>query len=166
VTAETPGLFVDSPQESDSLYPFLAVPAEPTTKRFISGDAVMHRSRLCALLIDCQTADVDEAARFWSQALGRAVDPDHPGTRGNYRMLETPPDEPIVQIQRVSHESRVHIDIETDDIPAEVARLERLGAKVVDRLERWVVMQAPTGQRFCVVRVQRPGFPKNANAWD
>ena len=77
-----------------------------------------------------------------------------------------PPDEPIVEIQRVDHESRVHIDIETDDIPAEVARLENLGAKVVDRLTRWVVMQAPTGQRFCVVRLQRPGFPKNANRWD
>ena len=129
-------------------------------------DIDMHHSRLCAVLIDCKTSDVDEAAHFWSQALGRAVDPDHPGTRGNYRMLDTPPDEPIVQIQRVEHESRVHIDIETDDIPAEVARLERLGAKVVDRLERWVVMQAPTGQRFCVVRIQRPGFPKNANRWD
>jgi predicted enzyme related to lactoylglutathione lyase len=126
----------------------------------------MHRSRLCALLIDCRTADVAEAASFWAQALGRAVDSGHPGTRGNYVMLETPPDEPIVQIQRVEHDSRVHIDIETDDIPAEVVRLERLGAKVVDRLERWVVMQAPTGQRFCVVRVQRPGFPKNANCWD
>lgn len=126
----------------------------------------MHRSRLCALLIDCNTPDVDAAAQFWAQALGRAVDPAHPGTRGNYRMLETPADEPIVQIQRVTHQSRVHIDIETDDIAAEVARLEGLGAKVVDRLERWVVMQAPTGQRFCVVRVQRPGFPKNANRWD
>jgi hypothetical protein len=94
------------------------------------------------------------------------VDPEHPGSRGNYRMLETPTDEPIVQIQRVDHESRVHIDIETDDIPAEVARLEKLGATVVDRRERWVVMQAPTGQRFCVVRVQRPGFPKNVNRWD
>jgi predicted enzyme related to lactoylglutathione lyase len=117
-------------------------------------------------LIDCNTPDVDEAARFWAAALGRPVDPSHPGTRGNYRMLETPPDEPIVQVQRVEHESRVHIDIETDDIPAEVARLEKLGAKVVDRLERWVVMQAPTGQRFCVVRVQRPGFPKNASRWE
>ena len=126
----------------------------------------MHRSRLCAMLIDCNTSDVDEAANYWSQALGRAVDLNHPGSRGNYRMLETPPDEPIVQIQRVDHESRVHIDIETYDIPAEVARLEKLGAKVVDRLERWVVMQAPTGQRFCVVRVQRPGFPKNANSWE
>jgi predicted enzyme related to lactoylglutathione lyase len=122
----------------------------------------MHYSRLCALLIDCNTANVDEAAQFWAGALGRAIDLEHPGTRGNYRMLETLPDEPLVQIQRVSHESRVHIDIETDDIPAEVARLEKLGAEVVERLARWVVMQSPTGQRFCVVRVQRPGFPKNA----
>jgi hypothetical protein len=117
------------------------------------------------VLIDCRTTNVDEAAGFWSEALGRAIDPKHPGSRGNYRMLETPQDEPIVQIQRVEHESRVHIDIETDNIPAEVSRLEELGARVVDRLERWVVMQAPTGQRFCVVRIQRPGFPKNSNRW-
>jgi hypothetical protein len=126
----------------------------------------MHYSRLCAVLIDCNVPDVDAAARYWAGALGRPVDINHPGSRGNYRMLETPPDEPIVQIQQVDHESRVHIDIETDDIPAEIARLEKLGAKVVNRVERWVVMQAPTGQRFCVVRVQRPGFPKNANSWD
>lgn len=126
----------------------------------------MHRSRLCAVLIDCNVPDINKAASFWAGALGRAVDPDHPGTRGDYVMLETPPDEPIVQIQRVDHESRVHIDIETDDIPAEVARLEKLGATVSKRLERWVVMEAPTGQRFCIVRAQRPGFPKNATRWD
>jgi predicted enzyme related to lactoylglutathione lyase len=129
-------------------------------------EEAMHHSRLCAVLIDCNTPDIDAAANFWAEALGRPVDVDHPGTRGNYRMLVTPEDEPIVQIQRVSHESRVHLDIETDDIPAEVARLEKLGAHVVERLERWVVMQAPSGQRFCVVRIQRPGFPKNANRWD
>ena len=126
----------------------------------------MHRSRLCALLIDCNTDDIEAAAEFWSAALGRGIDRNHPGTRGNYVMLETPEDEPIVQLQRVTHESRVHIDIETDDIPAEVARLETLGAQVAQRLERWVVMEAPTGQRFCIVRVQRPGFPKNATTWD
>src|SRR5215472_5284189 len=126
----------------------------------------MHHSRLCAVLIDCKTADVEEAAHFWAAALGRPVDHEHPGSRGNYRMLKTPPDELIVEIQRVDHESRVHIDIETDDIPAEVARLEKLGAKVVGQVKRWVVMQAPTGQRFCVVRAQRPGFPKNATRWE
>ena len=97
----------------------------------------MHHSRLCALLIDCRTSNLEEAAQFWAKALGRPVDPQHPGTRGNYCMLETPPDEPIVQIQRVEHESRVHIDIETDDIAAEVARLEKLGASVAERLPRW-----------------------------
>ena len=126
----------------------------------------MHHSRLCAVLIDCNTEDVDKAAQFWAGALGRPVDLAHAGSRGNYRMLETPPDEPIVQIQRVGHESRVHLDIETDDMPAEIARLTDLGAKIVTRLERWVVMEAPTGQRFCVVRIQRPGFPKNANRWE
>ena len=125
----------------------------------------MHHSRLCAVLIDCKSGDIDAAAEFWAAALGREVDLEHPGSRKNYRMLETPPGEPIVQIQRVEHDSRVHIDIETDDIPAEVSRLELLGAFIVDRLERWVVMQAPTGQKFCVVRVQRPGFPNNASCW-
>ncbi|HTT85209.1 MAG TPA: VOC family protein [Rhizomicrobium sp.] len=126
----------------------------------------MHHSRINGVLIDCRTDNIDEAARFWAEALGRPLDPKHPGSRGNYRMLETPPDEISVQIQRVDHDSRVHIDIETDDIPAEVARLEKLGAKVDQRKERWVVMRAPSGQRFCVVRVQRAGFEKNANRWE
>ncbi|MBV9572357.1 MAG: VOC family protein [Alphaproteobacteria bacterium] len=126
----------------------------------------MHHSRINGILIDCKVDDIDDAARFWAEALGRKIDPGHPGSRGNYRMLETPADELSVQIQRVEHESRVHIDIETDDIGAEVARLEKLGARVDKRLERWVVMQAPSGQRFCVVRVQRAGWPKNANRWE
>ena len=125
----------------------------------------MHRSRINGILIDCNVEDVNAAATFWAEALGRPVDPNHPGTRGNYVMLETPSDEISVQIQRVDHESRIHLDIETDDIPAEVARLEKLGATVDNRKERWVVMRAPSGQRFCVVRVQRDGFEKNANSW-
>jgi hypothetical protein len=90
---------------------------------------------------------------------------DHPGSRDKYRQLATPPDQPMIQLQRVDHESRVHLDIETDDIEAEIARLENLGATIFKRLDRWVVMQAPSGQRFCVVRVQRPDWPKNANRW-
>jgi hypothetical protein len=62
----------------------------------------MHRSRLNGILIDCKVDDIDSAARFWAGALGRPVDPTHPGTRGNYVMLETPPDEISVQIQRGS----------------------------------------------------------------
>ena len=81
-------------------------------------------------------------------------------------MLDDRPAEISIQVQRVDHESRVHIDIETDDISAEVARLEKLGATVDKRLERWVVMRAPSGQRFCVVRVQRDGFDEDANSWE
>jgi predicted enzyme related to lactoylglutathione lyase len=125
----------------------------------------MHRSRINGILIDCNVDDIQQAVRFWAEALGRPVDPDHPGTRGDYVMLENRPDEISVQIQRVEHESRIHLDIETDDIPAEVARLEKLGATVHKRMERWVVMEAPSGQRFCVVRVQREGFEKDALTW-
>ena len=125
-----------------------------------------HRSRINGILIDCNVDDIQSAALFWAEALGRPVNPDHRGTRGDYVMLEDRPDQISVQIQRVDHESRVHIDIETDDIPAEVARLEKLGATVDKQLERWVVMRAPSGQRFCVVRVQRAGFAADANEWE
>lgn len=126
----------------------------------------MHRSRINGILIDCQAEDIDDAARFWAEVLGRPIDPDHPGTRENYRMLATPPGEISVQIQRVDHESRIHLDIETDDIPSEVERLEKLGATIDKRMERWVVMRAPSGHRFCVVRVQRDGFPDGATNWE
>ena len=126
----------------------------------------MHRSRINGILIDCNTDDIDAAAHFWAEALGRPVDPDHPGTRGNYRMLATPEGEISVQIQRVEHDSRIHLDIETDDIPAEVERLRKLGATIDTQMERWVVMRAPSGQRFCVVRVQRDGFSEDAISWE
>ena len=65
--------------------------------------------------------------------------------------LENDSDDVYVLLQSVDHESRVHIDIETDDIPAEVKRLESLGATVVAQVKEWTVMQAPSGQRFCVI---------------
>jgi catechol 2,3-dioxygenase-like lactoylglutathione lyase family enzyme len=125
----------------------------------------MHRSRINGILIDCKVDDIDAASRFWAEALGRPIDRDHPGTRGDYVMLETPKGEISVQIQRVGHESRIHLDIETDDIPAEVERLEKLGATIDRKMERWVVMRAPSGHRFCVVRVQREGFDNDARIW-
>ena len=65
-----------------------------------------HRSRLNGILIDCNVDDIDAAARFWAEALGRPVNPDHPGTRGNYVMLEDRPGDIAIQVQRVDHESR------------------------------------------------------------
>ena len=55
---------------------------------------------------------------------------------------------------------------ETDDVEAEVSRLEELGAKRIAQVKRWWVMEAPTGQRFCVVRPQRADFEVGANVWN
>jgi len=60
----------------------------------------------------------------------------------------------------------VHLDIETDDVPAEVKRLQRLGAKTVKKVKTWVVMEAPTGHRFCVVRKRHPRFDATATQWE
>jgi hypothetical protein len=60
----------------------------------------------------------------------------------------------------------VHLDFACDDVPAEVARLERLGATVVKTLKNWTVMQAPTGHRFCVIRARRPDFAASAHRWE
>jgi predicted enzyme related to lactoylglutathione lyase len=126
----------------------------------------MHRSRLGTIVIDCQTQDVESATAFWSQALGWDARPLSDPAEAHYRVFASPPDQPTVLVQAVSHPSRVHIDIETDDIEAEVARLEQLGARRVAFVKRWWVMEAPTGQRFCVVRPQRADFATHANAWD
>lgn len=124
----------------------------------------MHKSRLCALVLDTDTADLDGAARFWAAALGREVRPinaDHP----TFRSLGRHPNDPIVLVQQVTHAPRVHLDIETDDLDAEVARLERLGAKRVAFVKEWWVMEAPSGHRFCVVKPLRGELDEKGNQW-
>jgi predicted enzyme related to lactoylglutathione lyase len=127
----------------------------------------MHRSRLSSFIIDCKAADLVEAARFWSAALGRPARDGADPANDKYLELVMHEDEPIVELQKVEHESRVHLDIETDDIEAEVRRLEALGAKRVAAIRTWVVMEAPTGQCFCVIRPQRNGkLGPHANTWE
>ena len=124
----------------------------------------MHRSKLSTFVIDCQVEDLEAATRFWSEALGRPMLPPEPEDP-DYRMLRAQPTEPQVLTQRVSHPSRIHLDIESDNLDAEVARLEKLGAKRIGFVKRWWVMEAPTGQRFCVVNPQRGPLGEDANTW-
>lgn len=126
----------------------------------------MHRSRLGGLIIDCETKDLDAATRFWGKALGLKVRPSADPEDKNYAVFETAPNDLDIEVQQVDHPSRVHLDIETDDIDAEVARLEKLGARRVAKIRSWWVMEAPTGQRFCVVRVKRSQFAEEANVWE
>jgi predicted enzyme related to lactoylglutathione lyase len=125
----------------------------------------MHHSRFSSVIIDCRTSDLTGAAKFWSQAFGRPT-VEEKSANPRYVSLMMRSNEVICQVQAVSHESRVHLDIETDDIDAEVTRLVKLGAREVERNKTWVVMEAPTGQRFCVGRPKSADFPENANRWE
>lgn len=125
----------------------------------------MHRSKLCGFIIDCRTDDLGAAAEFWGRALGMEVRP-LPAEEGEkYVRLVDRNSGLHIEVQKVGHPSRVHLDIEADDVEAEVARLEALGARRVDAVHTWVVMEAPTGQRFCVVRRSSPSFDAQANEW-
>jgi hypothetical protein len=131
----------------------------------VRATPVSHRSALVAFVLDCQVANLGAALEFWSAALNRPIaDPDQDGD-GKYGEQVTTADEPFLLLQKVEHEPRIHLDIETDDLDAEVARLESLGAQRIAFVKRWWVMQAPTGHRFCVVR-QQPAKPKlQLNEW-
>jgi predicted enzyme related to lactoylglutathione lyase len=125
----------------------------------------MHKSKLGGFIIDCRADDLGAAADFWSRALGMPVR-ELPGAEGQfYRRLEDSQHGLDIEVQKVDHPSRVHLDIETDDIEAEVRRLEGLGAKQVQAVRTWVVMEAPTGQRFCVVRASSAEFERRASLW-
>jgi predicted enzyme related to lactoylglutathione lyase len=125
----------------------------------------MHKSQFAGIIIDCRTDDLGVAAEFWSGALGMAQKKMPEAEESNYVRLVDPAGRLDVEVQSVRHASRVHLDIETDDIEAVVRRLEALGATRVAQIHTWSVMQAPTGQRFCVVRVFSKDFERTANRW-
>lgn len=124
----------------------------------------MHHSKLSTFVIDCNGKSIEEATAFWSAALGRKVGADD--SDPSYRQLEGSDDEPILLVQTVDHPGRIHLDIESDDLEAEAARLEKLGAKRIQFFKRWWLMEAPTGQVFCIVNPQRGPIAGKANRWE
>jgi hypothetical protein len=123
----------------------------------------MHRSRLAGFIIDCNTKDLPAAAAFWSAALGLPT----AATEGSYIGLDASKRDLAIEVQTVAHPSRLHLDIESDDVEAEVKRLEALGARRVEQVKTWWVLEAPTGQRFCVIRAKTDLAAKaGANAWE
>ena len=124
----------------------------------------MHRSRLQSVVIDCD--DLDTGISFWTGALGVSVVGRHEDV---YRRLESPIPGLRILLQRVPEQktakTRVHLDIESDDIEAEVRRLEKLGAKRLEQVEDWWVMEDPCGNEFCVVPATTPEFA-SAHEWE
>jgi hypothetical protein len=122
----------------------------------------MHRSRLSGFIIDCKGGEPDAAGAFWGGAFG---DERKRKAQGKYVTLDRRGGLNVA-VQKVKHPSRVHLDIASDDVEAEVTRLERLGARRVEAVRSWVVMEAPTGHRFCVVRAKGRDFAATANVWE
>jgi hypothetical protein len=122
---------------------------------------VTHRSRICAVLVDTGEQSHETVARFWSAALGRTLEY---SPQERYANLPGAHLDCIVQRVEPGREG-MHFDIETDDVDAEVARLEKLGARRVRQVKRWWVMEDPGGQRFCVVPVQSTHWPEGAAEW-
>jgi hypothetical protein len=125
----------------------------------------MHRSRVYALLIDTPAAEAASAAAFWSAALGATTRevPAEP----QFTMLDEALPGLDAVVQAVDDAPRFHLDIETDDVEAETARLLGLGAV---RVARWLechVLRAPGGHLLCVIPVHSdPGaFKAQATTW-
>ncbi|HEX9343681.1 MAG TPA: VOC family protein [Actinomycetota bacterium] len=125
-----------------------------------------HYSRLYRVVVDVPEADHDEELAFWQGAIGKPLDQSkrHP----EYHGTDLADDAWGILVQKLGEgTNRVHLDIHTDDLEAEVARLKGLGAEEVQRINRWCVMRDPAGMVFCVIP-DPPGTlnDRNARRWD
>jgi predicted enzyme related to lactoylglutathione lyase len=130
-----------------------------------------HRSRLCHLVVDVD--DLDRGVSFWSAALGATEEEISAASRRIYRRLRLPDADIRVLLQRTddakTSKERMHLDIETDDVEAEVARLEALGAARWDHQQErgfdYWVMHDPWRNEFCVVPPEFPELLARRSAW-
>lgn len=121
-----------------------------------------HRSRLCHIVIDC--GDLDQGVQFWGAALRATEEPVNAGSEHVYRRLVLPDSNLRVLLQRTDDvkigKTRVHLDIETNDVEQEVQRLESVGASRFarrrDRGYDFWLMQDPWRNEFCVLQVTSP----------
>ena len=125
-----------------------------------------HRSRLSILLLDLPPEHHAAGRDFWSGATGRPAEPD-PDDRA-WASLGSFADGWHVEVQLTGSGTppRWHVDIETDDVHAEVARLEALGAVRLADMGGYWQMKDPAGLLFCVVGVQTGAeFERHATTW-
>jgi hypothetical protein len=127
---------------------------------------VTHYSRLYTIVIDAPAGQHDQELAFWQGAIGQSMEP--AAKYSEYHGVESRGEEFVLLLQRLDDgAARVHLDIHTDDLAAEVARLEGLGAERVRQVHDWWVMRDPAGLPFCVVP-DPPGTLNDGNAqrWD
>lgn len=132
----------------------------------------MHHSRLCHFVID--VSDLDNGVWFWSRALNAVEEPLSPQSSHIYRRLRLPDAEIRILLQKTSDakvsKERMHLDLETDDIEAEVRRLEALGATRWDHQQErgfdYWVLRDPWGNEFCVLFPHFPELLARREPWE
>lgn len=131
----------------------------------------MHRSRVCYFVID--VSDLDQGVAFWTAALDGAEEETSETSRHIYRNIRLPDSEIRILLQktddRKTSKERMHIDLETDNVEAEVKRLEALGAVRYDHQQErgydfWV-LQDPWGNEFCVLPELFPELLARRRPW-
>ncbi|MDG4791613.1 VOC family protein [Micromonospora sp. WMMD1102] len=125
----------------------------------------MHRSRTYAVIIDIPEAEVGAGSAFWSGVFGTPARPEP--NEPEFRSLRGAIPGLVTAIQSVDADARYHLDIETDDVAAEVARLVALGATEVAIWQECHVLRAPGGHLLCVIPVQSDPevFRAEARSW-
>jgi glyoxalase superfamily protein len=125
----------------------------------------MHRSRLSTLLIDAPMAEAPRSAAFWSAALGV----DAKAVTDEPQFISLPAAVPglVTAVQAVDDDARYHVDIETDDVAAEVARLTALGAEEESVWQGCHALRVPGGHLLCVIPLHSDpaAFAAAAHVW-
>lgn len=114
---------------------------------------------IAAITFDCENAQTLSA--FWSEALGRPVDPGGDETGIFFASIgraEPTAGQPAMMFIKVPEgktmKNRTHLDLDATDRAGEVERLIELGATLVhDKDEwgvRWTTLTDPEGNEFCV----------------
>ncbi len=112
-----------------------------------------HRSRLVQVCVDVPDARYDDELAFWRRATGWT---DEPVSSPEFHRLIHRSESPLqLLVQRLGRDdpgvgARAHLDLGTTDIPAEVARMESLGARVLWPGNGFVALEDPAGLPFCV----------------
>lgn len=112
-------------------------------------------ARVANFTFDCD--DALRVATFWSEALGRPLDPGGTEAYSTIGRRDAERTEPAWFFEKVpepkSAKNRVHVDLMDAD-PSPVERLVALGASVVGEQRagshHWTVMQDPEGNEFCI----------------
>jgi hypothetical protein len=111
------------------------------------------------LSIDC--TDPLSQAEFWSEVLGRPV---NPGANGQDAAIDptSPSSGPRLAFHKVPEaktvKNRLHLDLITDEFDTESKRLTGLGATAIRDIEksaaRWTTFADPEGNEFDLVTTQ------------